>query len=88
MGGGWVVASDLEYREQISGQTPFRGKASGTGPQVNLALGYEGLVRPPFRVGMELGLRYSWVDYDNGVFGTGNFNGIYLGLRLGLVRQP
>ena len=39
------------------------------------------------RMGLELGIRYSWADYDQGIYGAGNFNGIYLGFRLGLVKS-
>jgi len=85
MGGAWVVAADLEYREDVSGSDPYRASASGAGPQVNFAFGYEGVANPTVRIGMELGFRYSWVNYDNGIYGAGNFNGIYLGFRLGLV---
>ena len=86
MGGAWVVAADLEYREQLSGSDPYLASASGAGPQVNFVFGYEGVANASLRLGMEIGFRYSWVDYDNGIYGAGNFNGIYLGFRLGLVR--
>lgn len=86
MGGAWVFGSELEYREQVSDTEPFQVEATGSGPQVNLAFGYEGATTRALRMGMELGVRYSWVDYDQGIFGAGNFNGIYLGLRIGLAR--
>jgi hypothetical protein len=88
MGGGWVTGADLEYREQIEGAEPYRVRASGSGPQVNFAIGYEGVTTSSIRMGMELGFRYSWVDYDNGIYGAGNFNGIYLGFRIGLTKRP
>jgi hypothetical protein len=88
LGGAWVVGSDLRYREQISGEIPYRISASGSGPQISIAFGYEGITHPNVRMGMELGLRYSWVDFDQGIYGAGNFNGIYLGFRLGLVKRP
>jgi hypothetical protein len=87
MGGGWVTGAELEYREQIEGSEPFRIKASGSGPQINFALGYEGVTTTAIRMGLELGIRYSWADYDQGIYGAGNFNGIYLGFRLGLVKS-
>ncbi len=84
-GGGWVVSSDLEYREQIQGSEPYGVRASGTGPEVHVILGYDGIPGPNIRMGMELGFRYSWVDFDNGIYGAGNFNGFFLGFRLGLA---
>jgi hypothetical protein len=85
-GGAWVLGADLEYREQIEDEEPYAASASGTGPQASFALGYEGVTTRRLRIGMELGIRYSWVDYDHGIYGAGNFNGIYLGLRVGVTR--
>ena len=87
-GGGWVVSSDLEYVEQIQGSEPYAVRASGAGPEVHAILGYDGIPGPNVRMGMELGFRYSWVDFDNGIFGAGNFNGFFLGFRLGLAKTP
>lgn len=85
MGGGWVFDSDLEYFEQIDGSLPYAVKASGTGPEFHAVVGYEGATGPNLRMGFELGFRYAWVDFDNGIYGAGNFSGVYLGFRLGLV---
>jgi hypothetical protein len=85
IGGAWVAGSTLEYEEEISGTDPFRMRATGTGPQVTAVFGYEGIPAQKLRVGVELGVRYSWVEFDQGIFGAGNFNGIYLGFRVALV---
>lgn len=86
-GGGWVFSSDLSYQEQLEGSLPFRIDARGNGPEVHALIGYDGIPGPSVRMGMELGFRYSWVDFDNGISGAGNFNGAYLGFRVGLVRR-
>ncbi|RKZ16559.1 hypothetical protein DRQ53_06130 [bacterium] len=86
-GGGWVVDSDLEYREQLQGSTPFRLKANGSGPEVHFSFGYEATINPMVRMGMELGYRYSWVDFNQGIDGAGNFNGFFLGFRMGLTHR-
>lgn len=86
-GAGFVFDSTLEYTEQIQGGTPYRLRATGTGPEIHGCAGFQGMPDTRLRLGLEVGFRYTWVDFDQGVYGAGNFNGFYLSLRVGLVAR-
>ena len=79
LGGGW------EYFEQLDGGTPYLVRASGTGPEIHALVGFDATPNPRLRMGFEVGFRYAWVDFDQGIYGAGNFNGFFLGFRLGFV---
>ena len=82
--GGGVVHAEARYRELIDGAISDDRAEEDTGAEAHALVGWDSRLAPALSLGLELGFRYTWLDYE--VFtDTGDFTGFFGGLRLGLV---
>ena len=47
-------------------------------------MGWDGNLSPALTLGLEVGFRYTWLEYD-GMPVSGEYTGFFGGLRLGIV---
>ena len=47
-------------------------------------MGWDGNLGPALTLGLELGYRHAWLEYDTDIV-SGDDSGIFAGLKLGLV---
>lgn len=82
--GGGVVEAEIDYTERLAGDDAVRAIETQTGPMALAMLGFEGNLAPGLALGLEIGYRHAWLEYDTDLI-DGDDSGLFAGLKLGLV---
>jgi hypothetical protein len=82
--GGGLVETDVDYVEAASTGADISLSGTETGPVALALLGFEGNLAPGLSLGLEIGYRHAWIEYDSAVIDPDD-SGVFAGLRLGLV---
>lgn len=82
--GGGVVRSTVRYSELLNGFVSDDREEEDTAGEAHALLGWDSRLAPALSLGLELGFRYTWLEYE--LFDdTGNTTGFFGGVRLGIV---
>lgn len=82
--GGGVVSSTVRYAELINGFISDDREDEDTAAEAHALIGWDSRLAPALSLGLELGFRYTWLDYE--LFDeTGDTTGFFGGVRLGIV---
>lgn len=82
--GGGLVEAQVDYLENVQGSTLVDVDESDVGPTAHFLIGFDGRLSPGLTLGLELGYRHAWLEYDNDIV-SGDDSGVFAGLKLGLV---
>ncbi len=83
--GGGLIEAEVRYEEIVGGRVTFpRRSATDTAPEAHALVGWDGKLSPALTLGLEVGFRYTWLEYD-AMPVSGDYTGFFGGLRLGIV---
>lgn len=82
--GGGLVEARVDYVEAASTGADIDVEESATGPVALALIGFEGQLSPGLVLGLEIGYRHCWLEYDTRVIDPDD-SGVFAGLKLGFV---
>jgi len=82
--GGGLVEAEIDYLEVVEGFAPDAANETQTGATALALIGFEGRLAPGLALGVEIGYRHAWLEYDNPLV-EGSDSGLFAGLKLGLL---
>lgn len=84
--GGGIVRARARYRERVGGSIGPLADEEDTAGEAHVLAGWDGRLAPSLLFGIELGFRYTWLEYAApDLADTGDFTGFFAGLRLGIL---
>lgn len=82
--GAGVVNATVRYSEVLNGFLNDEREEEDTGAEAHAVIGWDSNLAPALSLGLELGFRYTWLDYER-FDDTGDATGFFGGVRLGFV---